>query len=227
MKIIIATIRSWNIRNAEQFDDDHPDHDVSLITDPEDLTVDRVRSHDPRFMFFPHWSWKIPDDVIDGFECVLFHMTDLPYGRGGSPLQNLIVRGKDSTKITAFRGTHELDAGPVYQKEPLSLDGTAQDIYERASDKIFFHMMPQIIEHQPDPHPQEGEVVEFDRRTPEDGALQPDFDLDQIYDYIRMLDAEGYPEAFLDLGNVRLRFSSAEKKNDRIIATVEFTERPS
>ncbi len=26
------------------------------------------------------------------FECVCFHMTDVPYGRGGSPLQNLIIR---------------------------------------------------------------------------------------------------------------------------------------
>jgi methionyl-tRNA formyltransferase len=227
MKLIIATIRPWNIENAERFEQEHPAFDVDLITDPDDLTAERVRDHDPRYVFFPHWSWKIPDDVIDSSECVLFHMTDLPYGRGGSPLQNLIVRGNDNTKITAFRGSRELDAGPVYMKEPLSLEGTAQEIYERASDRIFFHMIPHLIEHEPEPEPQEGEVVEFERRTPEDGALQPDFDLDQIYDYIRMLDAEGYPEAFLDFGNVRLRFSNAEKEDDRIVATVEFMERSS
>ena len=35
-------------------------------------------------------------------------MTDLPYGRGGSPLQNLIIRGFESTKISAIEFKMEL-----------------------------------------------------------------------------------------------------------------------
>ena len=57
-------------------------------------------------------------------------MTDLPYGRGGSPLQNLIIiRGLKTTKITAFKCVAEIDVGPVYLKKTLSLEGNAQDIY--------------------------------------------------------------------------------------------------
>jgi len=37
-------------------------------------------------------------------------MTDVPYGRGGSPLQNLIVRGHTETKLTALRCVRDLDA---------------------------------------------------------------------------------------------------------------------
>lgn len=33
-----------------------------------------------------------------------FHMTNFPYGRGGSPLQNLMKRGHHTTTITALRG---------------------------------------------------------------------------------------------------------------------------
>jgi len=38
--------------------------------------------------------WIILKEIFENYEIILFHMTDLPYGRGGSPLQNLIVRGK-------------------------------------------------------------------------------------------------------------------------------------
>ena len=64
---------------------------VERILDPEDLTPERLASLDPRYVFFLHWSWKIPAEIHTRFECVIFHMSDVPYGRGGSPLQNLIV----------------------------------------------------------------------------------------------------------------------------------------
>src|SRR5699024_5051687 len=57
----------------------------------------------PRCLFFPHWSFRVPAEVTSRFECVCFHMTDLPYGRGGSPLQNLISSGHDETMLTALR----------------------------------------------------------------------------------------------------------------------------
>jgi len=55
-------------------------------------------------------------------------MTYMPYGRGGSPLQNLIVRGYRHTKLTALRMVEEFDAGPVYLKEDLCLEGNAEEI---------------------------------------------------------------------------------------------------
>jgi methionyl-tRNA formyltransferase len=77
---------------------------------------DTVRSLKPRFIFVPHWHWKIPNDIHERFETVMFHATDLPYGRGGSPVRNLIRLGAKSTMLTAFRCVEELDAGPVYMK---------------------------------------------------------------------------------------------------------------
>ena len=44
-------------------------------------------------------------------------MTDLPYGRGGSPLQNLIINGHKETMMSALRCVQELDAGPIYLKK--------------------------------------------------------------------------------------------------------------
>lgn len=115
------------------------------------------------YLFFPYWSWKIPKVLLERFECVGFHMTDLPYGRGGSPLQNLILRDHKDTMLSAFRITEELDAGPIYLKRPLSLDGSAQEIFDRASNIIYNDMIPFIILNNPIPIPQTGKVVLFKR----------------------------------------------------------------
>lgn len=173
-----------------------------------------------RYVFFPFWSHKVPKDITDQFECVCFHMTDVPYGRGGSPLQNLILRGHTETVISALRMTDEIDAGPVYMKRPLSLEGSAEEIYNRAAG-IIAGMMREIAETEPTPVPQEGEVVLFERRTPEQSRLDPQNypGVSRMYDFIRMLDADGYPRAFVSVMGARITLSNARLEDGRIIAT--------
>src|SRR5690606_5236056 len=134
--------------------------------------------------------------------------TDVPYGRGGSPLQNLIVRGHKETKLSALRCVAEMDAGPVYMKAPLSLVGTAEDILRRAAAETE-KMSWRFIAEQPQPIPQTGEVVAFKRRRPADGSLAPLSELEKAYDYIRMLDGEGYPPAFIETEHFHIDFTNA------------------
>jgi methionyl-tRNA formyltransferase len=224
MKIIIATIKSWNIKNAVEFKEKNKNVETFIITDKNDLTYEKVKQINPQYIFFPHWSWIIPKDIYNNFTCIVFHMTDLPFGRGGSPLQNLIERGIENTKISAIKVDGGIDTGDIYLKEDLNLNGTAEEIYIRASKIIFNKMIPYIIDKQLIPQTQKGEVVEFKRRKPHHSEIKPDFTLEKIYDYIRMLDAEGYPKAFIKFGKYKLEFSRASLKNEKIIADVEIKE---
>ena len=139
-----------------------------------------------------HWSYIVPAAIHREFNCIIFHMTDLPFGRGGSPLQNLIARGIYETKISAIQCIEKLDAGDIYLKKPLSLYGSAQEIYLRAT-KIITDMIIEIVNKLDiKPMPQVGEVVIFSRRQKADGNIQNLENLQQIFDYIRMLDADGY-----------------------------------
>ncbi len=222
MKIIIATIKSWNIEYARKLQQNlSAEHTVQIIDKKEDLQLDFIKTFDPDYIFFPHWSYIIKEEIFSHFTCVVFHMTDLPYGRGGSPLQNLIVRGHGTTKISAIQVTKELDAGPIYKKEELSLAGSAEEIFRRASGIIFNEMIPGILADRPEPIPQTGEITTFTRRRPEQSQLLPDMDIKTIYDYIRMLDAEGYPNAYLMLGDKKLSFTKAECEDGKVIAQVE------
>jgi methionyl-tRNA formyltransferase len=151
-------------------------------------------------------------------------MTDVPFGRGGSPLQNLIARGHTETRLSALRMTAEVDAGPVYEKRPLSLAGPAREIYARASD-LCVESMARIAADEPAPVPQHGEVVAFERRTPAQSVLPATGSLAGLYDHIRMLDAPGYPPAFLEHGSWRLEFGDAALDGGEVAARVRIVAR--
>lgn len=226
--IVVATIKSWNIRLAEKLQKElEGKYNVYIITKKEDLSSENLENIRPIYIFFPHWSWIIPPEVYMRFECIGFHITDLPYGRGGSPLQNLILRKKHETKITAFRIGRDIDAGEIYLKVPFYIGlGSAEEIFIKASEIIFTKMIPQILESRPIPVPQTGEVVIFKRRSPEESNLAgTDIkNLDDFYDFIRMLDAEGYPRAFIKVNNVVILFSEAHKKERKVVGRFEAIE---
>jgi methionyl-tRNA formyltransferase len=193
--------------------------DAKICHNENELTSNLLQKIQPEFVFFLHWSQLIKEDIYGPYCCILFHMTDLPYGRGGSPLQNLIVRGHTQTIISALRVEKGLDTGPIYLKKPLSLAGTAEEIFYRAG-KIMLDMIEEIVVKKPIPTPQQGEPTFFKRRKPEESNLANIADPKKIFDYIRMLDAEGYPRAFLETEHFRFEFSGASQEKDSIVANV-------
>jgi methionyl-tRNA formyltransferase len=179
-----------------------------MIDSKSNFKLENIVKINPRKIFIPHWSYIIPSSIFNKFECIVFHMTDLPYGRGGSPLQNLIIRGHKETKISAIKVEAGIDTGVVYLKHNLSLKGTAKEIFLSAS-LIIEKMITEIIQKNIIPVQQTGEVVEFKRRRPEDGNISDLNDVNLIYDYIRMLDCEGYPNAFIETDSIRIEFCKA------------------
>lgn len=213
-KYVYAHCKPWGKHIfREQFSSD----DWIFVDDQNRLLNVLKEKRDIHYIFFIHWNWLVPKDITDNYECVCFHMTDLPYGRGGSPLQNLILRGHEKTKLTALRMEQKLDAGPIYVKHDLSLHGSAQEIYERVT-KLAGKLLEKIIQGNITPTPQEGEPTYFKRRKPEESEIPYGLDAKGIYDYIRMLDAEGYPRAFREWDGHKLVFYNAKynKENNQM-----------
>lgn len=220
---IVVTTKSWNTEQFERLSREAPAQ-WHLITDKTELNYDHLRSLNPTYIFFPHWSWRIPKEVYEAFDCVVFHMTDVPFGRGGSPLQNLIERGFTETKLCAIQVTGELDAGPVFLRESLSLMGDAEEIFIRAA-QLAFDMIRQIAIERPEPIPQQGIPKLFRRRRPEESRIPDDASLDRVFDWIRMLDAEGYPKAFIETNHFRIEFSRAGLRHGHVVADARITLR--
>lgn len=222
--IVLATPHGRNDNLELQLRERLPAFRVVRIRARSELSFALLASLRPRFVFFPHWSWHIEDEITSNFTCVVFHMTDLPYGRGGSPLQNLIVRGHRETTISALRCEQTVDGGPIYMKRQLSLLGSAEEILQRAS-VIIGEMILELIQQEPVPKPQVGLSEVFTRRRPEDGNLVHARDLENAYDFIRMLDADGYPHAFLETDQLLIEFRDAVFTGESIDARVRISKR--
>ncbi|MFA4876153.1 MAG: hypothetical protein WC586_01965 [Methanoregula sp.] len=222
LKYVVVGSKKWNKRVFNEKISKFPGtwYFFDELNQLDDNLLNDIK---PKYIFFLHWSSIVPDKLLENFECVCFHMTDVPYGRGGSPLQNLILSGHRKTKMTALKMTHELDAGPVYLKEELSLEGGAEEIYIRAT-LLSAEMIKKIIETDLSPAPQYGNVVKFKRRNPSQSKIPSSLSLCQHYDFIRMLDAEGYPHAFFEHNGFRYEFRRATLYDKQIISDVKITK---
>ena len=180
----------------------------------DDLNLENLNAINPDYIFFMHWSWIIPENIYSKFNCVVFHMTDLPFGRGGSPLQNLISRGYKETKISAIKVDRGIDTGDIYIKKDLSLKGTATEIFISAGD-VIKDMIAEIISNDITPVKQQGNPTYFNRRKPEQSLLNNNIkNVEDMYDFIRMLDANNYPNAFLENEMFKFEFTNAQVIND-------------
>lgn len=223
--IVIACSKNWN----ESLNHDLQkkiNTEIAFISEKKQLTSAYLAAlnDDIKYIFFPYWSYLIPTEIYETYSCVIFHMTDVPFGRGGSPLQNLIARDIYETKISALKCIRELDAGPVYLKHLLSLYGNAREIYHRAN-QIMIEMIVEIFKNNLTPVKQEGNIVNFLRRTPPESNIFSLTELYKIHDYIRMLDADDYPKAFIENELFKFEFSRSSFDGKEIIADVKITRK--
>ncbi len=221
-RYLLVTSRVWNESMAGRLTE-RCGREFELVTNKYDLSPEKLEVINPKYLFFPHWSYMIPKEIYENYQCVIFHMTDLPFGRGGSPLQNLISRGIKETQISALLCAEALDAGPIFMKRPLTLEGKASEIYLRAG-AIIEEMIVEIIETDPRPIAQSGEPVFFKRRKPEESRVAENMSVEQLYDHIRMLDADGYPQAFLESAGFRFEFKDVSLNGSGMKAEVNITK---
>lgn len=199
------------------------------IKEKSKLTYENLSKIKPEYVFFPHWSYIIPKEIYENFNCIIFHMTDLPFGRGGSPLQNLISMGVYNTKISAIKCDKELDSGDIYLKKDFDIsNGSAKEIYKRASE-IINDMINEIMYSNPKiiPQKQKGNITNFKRRTPAQSnfieflkALKNKNVSTKTYDFVRMLDAPGYPKAFIEINGNKFEISNAKFLNGKFTAKI-------
>jgi methionyl-tRNA formyltransferase len=186
-----------------------------LVKTPKQLTYKKIKKLNPKFIFFPDWSWKVPEEIFQNYNCICFHEANLPKFRGGSPLQNQIIRGIEKTKTTAFLMNDKLDAGDIIMKKNLSLKGNISDIFERMK-KNDLEILDEIISGNFKLHKQKGPSSIYKRRKPSDSELDSlNYSKKYIYNFIRMLD-DPYPNAFIRIGKHKIVFKNAKLEKNKL-----------
>mgnify|MGYP003347168232 CR=1 FL=1 len=191
-----------------------------LISDKQKLTYKNIKKINPKIIFFPDWSWIVPTEIVTNYKCVCFHESNLPKFRGGSPIQNQILRGIKKTKTTAFIMTDKLDAGDILLQQDLSLSGSISDIFSRMQ-KNDYEMIIKIIAGKYEVKKQKSVTTIYKRRIPEESELKHlDYNYKYLYNFIRML-ADPYPNAFVRIGKRKIIFKTVKHTGKKLEFTGE------
>ena len=127
MSYIIITKKKWDTNNYKILN-----KKIKIL---KEINIKKINYINPKIVFFIHWSKLIPKDLYERYTCIQFHISDLPRGRGGSPIQNQILRNIKKTKISAFKVEKGLDSGPICMKQDILLDGSAELILKNMEFK--------------------------------------------------------------------------------------------
>ena len=202
----------------------HVNHELIIVNSPEEFEnlVDKYAER-IKVIFLFHWSKILEPKLLTNYKVIGFHTGDLPQGRGGSPIQNHILRKMYATYICSFQVVNEVDEGPVYQKVGIDLsNGTILEIIQRnliicckmASDFLVedFAAIPQADSRA---------ILKFNRLQAEDSRIPTNLDsLEDLHDRIRMVDGFDYPKAFIEFGDFRIEFDSSALEGENLKAKV-------
>ena len=215
---VIASSKDWFKEHPKS--EEYKSLNLFEITKKEDLNLKYLETINPRYIFFPHWNWIVDSEIYERFECVVFHTAPLPYGRGGSPIQNLILNGLKKSPVCALKMTEVLDGGPIYDSLEISLDGTISEIFTRIADCVE-KLIILICRKNPHPIEQNGEVVTFKRLSSADNELLNSHSVSELYDRIRMVDGLDYPRAYINYGSHKIEFTEANIVENNLLAKVK------
>ena len=110
MKVVCVGYREWALNIYDNIA--HlPEHAFLIFRSREQYNEDILREFNPDLILFYGWSWIVPQSLLEDYDALMLHPSDLPKYRGGSPIQNQIIDGVKKSKVTIFLMTHELDAG--------------------------------------------------------------------------------------------------------------------
>jgi len=187
----------------------------------KNLNLKYLSMLNPSIIFFPHSMFRVSEDIINKYLCIGFHATPLPYGRGGTPVQNMILRGFSKTKLCAIKLEKKYDTGSIYKMTSVSLNGSGSEIFQRLYLSIL-KIIRDLSTKLPKPKKQIGKPTYFKRRNQKDSKIKENFKLIELYNFIRMLDMDekNFPKAYLEIGKFKYEFLDAKKFPNFIKANV-------
>lgn len=168
-------------------------HNVSLVTKPEDVTKGNI-------LFLISCTKIIKSDLRERFkQTLVIHESDLPKGRGWSPLVWQIINGSNTIPISLIDAAEKVDSGDIWKKEFVILEG--HEVADEINDKVFpvkIKLMDFAIKNMDSIRkiPQKGEPTYFTRRKPEDSELDVTKTIGDQFDLMRVADNKRYPSFF-------------------------------
>ena len=137
---------------------------------------------------------------------LVVHASDLPRGRGWSPMTWSILAGESIVTVSLLEAADDVDAGEIYAQRHIDLDGhELADQWRRRQVGVLFELCWWAVEHLDDlgehARTQSGDPTWLPRRRPRDSQLYPDQTIAKQFDLLRVVDNASYPAFFEHRGH--------------------------
>ncbi len=153
--------------------------------------------------FYLSYGKIVGEEVLAKFKHnLVVHESDLPKGKGWSPLTWQILEGKNTIPVTLFEADVKVDSGVIYAQEWLEFDGTELiDELRQAQAEATIRLCREFVANYPQSttlgKQQIGEETFYRRRTPKDSELDLNKTLAEQINLLRVVDNTNYPAYFV------------------------------
>lgn len=168
-------------------------------------------------VFIYGWSWIIGNKIINKFLCICLHPSKLPLFRGGSPIQNQILRGINKSAVSIFKMNKYIDRGDIFMQKKLSLKGNMKKILSEISNigfKITLKLLEKFKKNKLKFFKQRGKNSYFKRRNSKDNIISVEglkkISYSELSDYVRCLQ-DPYPGFKVFLKNKTIKIIKIKK----------------
>lgn len=145
------------------------------------------------------------DDLGHATSYFVIHESDLPQGKGFSPIIWQILEGKKEIDICLLEVSEKVDSGDIILKSKIKFQGT--ELYEEIRSlqaAATFDLIEQFLNDYPSINPikQQGKSSFYKRRSPSDNQLDVNASIKDQFNLLRVSNNEDWP-AFFELNGKR------------------------
>ena len=198
IQLLVDNKNSWIIPYASKLRDDiisKFNHEVTLINEHDDVKKGNILC----LLSCENIFNKLD---LNDFNLVV-HESNLPKGKGWSPLTWQVIEGKNKIPITLFEAVEKVDAGRIYLQSFIELTG--KELLSEIKDlqgKMTIDLILKFLEnfHKIKGQDQKGDSTYYPKRGPIDSELDIDKSIKNQFNLLRVCDNERYP-AFFKIDN--------------------------
>lgn len=192
---IIPVLERWRAERA-------PSRTILLVKDESKLVGGDI-------LFLVSVGKLVKREVLSRYRAaIVLHASDLPRGRGWSPVVWQILEGKKTITVTALSAEDKVDSGDIWAQQTIAIED--HEVFKEINRKLFSvelslmdYVMDNLESVSPTAQAKEGDTY-YRKRTPEDSRIDPHSTIAEQFDLLRVCDPDRYP-AFFELRGHRYR----------------------
>lgn len=200
LKVICSDINHPIFPRLEQWKKSQKHHEIEIVNSKNQIKT----GGDILFLISCH-------EIIDHDFRKLFHKTlvihasDLPEGRGWSPLIWQVLEQKSDIVISLIEASDTVDTGDIWQKSCITIG--ADETFNEINNKLFdteISLMNYAIDNISTILPvkqDSNSATYYRKRMPDDSQLDIHKTIIEQFDLLRICDPERYPAFFYHLGH--------------------------